>query len=80
MTKLVNQIHSEELLKRKQEIIEATIHNLLTENDGTFDLSTHEGINAAVDYIVDYLMINQIDENTVNLKEKLIRCLPGSKI
>ena len=80
MTKLVNQTHSEELLKRKQEIIEATIHNLLTENDGTFDLSTHEGINVAVDYMVDYLMINQIDENTVNLKEKLIRCLPGSKI
>lgn len=79
MTKLVNQIHSEELLKRKQEIIEATIHNLLTENDGTFNLSTHQGINSAVDYMVDYLMINQIDENPIDLKEKLIRCLPESK-
>ena len=73
-----NHIHKMNMFKT--EIVEDTIRNLLEENDGTFDLSTHEGINAAVDYMVDYLMINQIDENTVNLKEKLIRCLPGSKI
>lgn len=80
MTNVMNPKHSEQLLKRKQEIIEDTIHNLLTENDGTFDLSTHQGINAAVDYMVDYLMINQINENPINLKEKLIRCLPESKV
>ena len=79
MTEVMNNDRSQELAKLRQEIIEDTIHNLLTENDGTFDLSTDQGINAAVDYMVDYLMINRIDVNSINLKEKLIRCLPESK-
>jgi len=72
-----NHIHKMNMFKT--EIVEDTIRNLLEENDGTFDLSTDQGINAAVDYMVDYLMINRIDVNSINLKEKLIRCLPESK-
>lgn len=79
MNNAMHQKHSEELLKLKQEIIEDTIHNLLTENNGIFDLNTDQGINVAVDYMVDYLMINRIEVNSINLKEKLIRCLPKSK-
>ena len=71
-----NHIHKMNMFKT--EIVEDTIRNLLEENDGTFDLSTDQGINAAVDYMVDYLMINRIDVNSINLKEKLIRCLPES--
>ena len=63
----------------KTEIVEDTIRNLLEENDGTFDFSTDQGINVAVDYMVDYLMINRIEVNSINLKEKLIQCLPESK-
>lgn len=80
MTEVMNRKCSEELAKLKQEIIDDTIRNLLEENDGTFDLSTDQGINAAVNYMVDYLMINWLDVNPINLKEKLIRCLPESKV
>lgn len=76
----MNHKRSEELAKLKQEIVEDTILNLLAENDGTFDLSTQQGINAAVGYMVDYLMINKINVNTVNLKGKLIRYLPEGKV
>lgn len=79
MTEVMNRKCSEELAKLKQEIIDETIHNLLEENDGTFDLSSDQGINVAVDYMVDYLMINRIEVNSINLKEKLIRCLSESK-
>ena len=72
--------HSEELLKLKQEIIDDTIINLLEENDGTFDLSTEQGINVAVDYMVDYLTLNKIDTNAIDLKENLVRRLPQSKV
>lgn len=80
MTEVMNPKHSEELLKHKQEIIEDTIHNLVTENDGTFDLSTPQGINVAVEYMVDYLILNKIDANALDLKENLIRRLPQSKV
>lgn len=79
MTEVMNDKRAEELAKFKQEIIDDTIRNLLEENDGTFDLSTDQGINVAVDYMVDYLMINRIEVNSINLKEKLIRCLSESK-
>ncbi|MQW91942.1 hypothetical protein GFH30_00885 [Acinetobacter wanghuae] len=63
----------------KTEIIEDTIRNLLEENDGTFDLTTPEGIQNAVDYTVDYLMINKIKVDLKLLSTELIRHLPVSK-
>lgn len=64
----------------KTEIVEDTIRNLLEENDGTFDFSTDQGINVAVDYMVDYLTLNKIDTNAIDLKENLVRRLPQSKV
>ena len=80
MTEVMNRKCSEELAKLKQEIIDDTIHNLLEENDGTFDLSTEQGINVAVNYMVDYLILNKVDPNALDLKENLIRRLPQSKV
>lgn len=39
------------------EIIAETIENLFKENDGTFDLSTDDGVTASAEYIVNYLMV-----------------------
>lgn len=72
--------HFEELTKLKQEIIDDTIRNLLEENDGTFDLNTEEGINVAVDYMVDYLTLNKVETKAHDLKENLVRHLPQSKV
>ncbi|HEN9576554.1 hypothetical protein [Acinetobacter baumannii] len=63
----------------KAEIIEQTIRNLLEENDGTFDLTTPSGIQSAVNYTVDYLMLNKIKVNEIVLKDELIRHLPATK-
>ena len=80
MTEVMNQKCSKELAKLKQEIIDDTILNLLEENDGTFDLSTEQGINVAVDYMVDYLILNKVETNAQDLKENLVRRLPQSKV
>lgn len=61
------------------EIVEDTIRNLLEENDGTFDLSTSKGIQFAVDYMVDYLVVNKIEVESNELKAELIRHLPMNK-
>lgn len=60
-------------------IVEETIHNLLEENDGTFNLTTQEGIASAVNYTVDYLVLNNFQVEPEMLKAKLIRHLPESK-
>jgi len=75
-------INSREQLKTaiKAEIIKETIENLLAENDGTFDLTTSHGIESAVEYMVDYLAINKFEVDPSELKAKLIRHLPASKI
>lgn len=80
MTEVMERKCSEELTKLKQEIIDDTIHNLFEENDGTFDLSTEQGINVAVDYMVDYLILNKVETNAHDLKENLVRRLPPSQV
>lgn len=74
------QIHVQEMDMLTKEIIDDTIRNLLEENDGTFDLSTSKGIQFAIDYMVDYLMINKIEVESNTLKADLIRHLPQSKV
>lgn len=71
--------HIREMDMFKTEIIEDTIRNLLEENDGTFDLTTPKGIQWAVDYMVDYLMLHKIEVDPIKLKSKVIRHLPKSK-
>mgnify|MGYP003612532741 CR=1 FL=1 len=71
--------HIREMDMFKTEIIEDTIRNLLEENDGTFDLTTPKGIQWAVDYMVDYLMLHKIEVDTIKLKSEVIRHLPKSK-
>lgn len=79
MTEVMNNDRSQELLKLKDEIVKDTIRNLLEENNGTFDLNTPKGIQFAVDYMVDYLLINKIEVESDELKAELMSYLPQDK-